>query len=935
MLKKPATCKGCAIYGTGMGWVPATGSGDNGVLIVLEAAGADEEEKGIPVVGKAGQFLFSKLKQVGLERDEFRIHNVLSCRPPMNKLADQPYEEEVIAKCTPNLDRTIREFSESTRRKGKHPTILALGRVAFRSLMRMNGDMSTVDLESLMKSSYLSYPIRGPYGSTVIASHHPAFLIRGNQHLVPLLQFAAQRAVEVALSKERGHPVYWDDSEDLYLCDPTPDVWDKWVDDYAKVGSVVAFDIETPMKSGGDEEDIAREEDNDYTILRCSFCYTDGEYSTVSVPWTAPYLPGLKRIFSLDTPKVGWNSDNYDIPRITRHFNINGTCFDGMLAWHVLNSSMPKGLGFVSPFYNPDLAMWKHLSNAKPAVYNAIDSLATLRNWYGIERDLKRAGLWEVFDRHVMRLNGVLNYMTKKGVILDEQARDEAEVKVKEILSDANKRIQDAVPEGLRRYKVYKRTPKDTTSMVSVPARVTIKRCVRCGLDDVKADHFKSVGRKALNEGRPENGCVNAAPAVKVEVSKPCWAVPQDFKLSSKSLQEYATSQGHRMHIDFKTKRPTFDKNAIQEMRLSYPNDPLYREIGMFRQAQKLHTTYIGERGPYGRVKGGIRPFSDGRIHTTFTHNPSTLRLASQNPNLQNLPRPQGPDDPATLVRHMIRAAEGNVLAAADFSGIEAVLVGYESHAPDYIRLAKMDVHSFYTAYCLYETTDKINSADLPQLSWDNRKLATHLAAIKQEFKWERNNLYKHLVHAINFGQEAKGAQQTVFRTTGIKPEIPKLKQAMDIYRELFPEITKWHHDVRLKADKEGYLTNAFGYVHRFNRVFDWVNRGGRWETRNGPDSSKVLAFLPQSNASGILKEAVIRLYYDFFEEAGQYLRLVIHDEIFLECPQQRTDSVLALVMQEMERPVPELPLPEEWGMGTHLSIDSDSKVGFRWSEME
>ena len=930
MINKPESCRPCPLWGSGRGFVPSSGSGSNGVLIVLEAPGPDEESKATQAVGKASQFLFSKLKQVGIERDDFAIHSAISCAPPFGKFEGESFEADALTHCHEHLERTILSHIEAARSRKQQPVILTFGDVAFRRVMQIGRD------DSMMKG-YFTYPHLGPHGETVIGTRSTGFIIKGNQHLVPMIQFATQRAIEIAASG--AHPVKWDENSD-FLCDPSPTMFAAWVKAYeqaleADPSIFLAFDIETPFKSGADEEEVSREEDHDYTILRCSFAYgsDDQNIQTVSIPWSAAYLPQLRHLFSIDSNKVGWNSDNYDIPRIAKQMPLQGTYLDGMLAWHVLNSALPKGLGFVAPFYNHDLAQWKHLSADKPAIYNALDSFVTLRCWLGIQKDLKRSNLWNVFERHVMKLNKVLNYMRDKGVILDEAARNEAERRVKDVQDETNKKIQIAA-EPVKIYKIYKRTPPDTTGMVQKPDIVKTKQCPNCQEIDVLMGHYKSIGKKRLKDGEAENPC-HGFKSDTVQVKKMLWAKPLEFKLSAKALTRYAQLNNHRTITNPKTKAITFDKEAIMSLNLIYPDDPLYTQIGKFREAQKLHSTYIGKTDTYGNIRGGIRPHSDGRIHALFSHNPSTLRLACQNPNLQNLPRPGGKDDLATLVRHMVRAQDGHVLAGSDFSGIEAVLVGYEAQSPEYIRLAKMDVHSFYTAYCLYETTDKLSAADLPQLSWSDEKLKEHLAGIKAEFKWDRNTLYKHLVHAINFGQESRGAQAKIFRETGNKPPIATLNQVMNIYRELFPAIPKWQDAVRLKADKEGYLTNAFGYVHRFNRVYDWVKRGGQWESKLGLDASRVLAFFPQSNAAGILKEATLRLFYDHFESAGQYLRLVIHDEIFLEIPCNKVADVLELVQIEMERPIPELPIPPEWGMGPYLSIDTETKVGFRWSEME
>lgn len=326
----------------------------------------------------------------------------------------------------------------------------------------------------------------------------------------------------------------------------------------------------------------------------------------------------------------------------------------------------------------------------------------------------------------------------------------------------------------------------------------------------------------------------------------------------------------------------------------------------------------------------------DGRVRTSFSHNPSTLRLASQNPNLQNLPRPsKDKSDPANLIRNLFVASPGHVLVARDFSGIEAVLVGYEAKAPNYIRLAKHDVHSFYTAYALHELDGRISANDLPSLDWPDDKLFSRLAEIKKEFGSDRNSLYKHLVHAINFGQGAKGAQEKIYKETDVMFDVKLIQRVMDLYKELFPEIPRWHNEIRAQADRDGYVRNAFGYVHRFNRVYSYKKEFGVWKRIPGDDAEAVLAFKPQSNAAGIIKEASMRLYFDRFEEVGKYLRLLIHDEIFCEVPEAHVEQVDRILAEEMERPVRVMPMPASWKMGDFMTVNTEAKMGVRWGEMK
>jgi DNA polymerase I-like protein with 3'-5' exonuclease and polymerase domains len=157
----------------------------------------------------------------------------------------------------------------------------------------------------------------------------------------------------------------------------------------------------------------------------------------------------------------------------------------------------------------------------------------------------------------------------------------------------------------------------------------------------------------------------------------------------------------------------------------------------------------------------------------------------------------------------------------------------------------------------------------------------------------------------------------------------------MDIYFELFPEIKKWHNTVLAQTDKDGYARNPFGYVHRFYNALSWESVYGKWQSSPGSDANRVIAFLPQSTAAGIIKEAMLRLYFNHYDAAGQYLRLLVHDELFFEVPEALLADVDALVQSEMEQPVPELALPSYYGMGDSLSVLTEAKKGKRWGSMK
>lgn len=348
-------------------------------------------------------------------------------------------------------------------------------------------------------------------------------------------------------------------------------------------------------------------------------------------------------------------------------------------------------------------------------------------------------------------------------------------------------------------------------------------------------------------------------------------------------------------------------------------------------------------------LRGGLHADADNRVRGTFGHNPSSLRLCMFDPNLQQIPRGGGI---AKYVKDFFVAPEGYMFWERDFSGIEAVLVGYFAGAPNYIRLAKIDVHSFYTAYALNALDGRIAAHDLPDLAWDDDRLKSRLAEIKKEFKADRNDLYKHLVHGANYLQTPAGARSHIFKNTNVLHPLGTISKVMGVYFELFPEIRAWHRELCNRVDgtkrrdvEEGnetldpwtlgvcYAKNPFGYTHRFYNVLDWQKVGTEWISSYGEDAKRLVSFLPQSTAAAIIKQAAKRLYYDY-PDTGRTLRLLIHDSILGECRDEEVQLCLDISREVMESPIPQLPLDPAWNMGEYLNILTEAKTGKSWSQM-
>src|SRR5512140_665840 len=121
--KEVVVCKKCALSKSRKNAVPGVGPDKAEIMFIGEAPGFHENEKGLPFVGAAGNFLNELLAQAGLERSDVWITNVVKCRPPGNR---DPQPEE-IATCDQYLERQIEAIDPKI--------IITLGRFSMNKFM--------------------------------------------------------------------------------------------------------------------------------------------------------------------------------------------------------------------------------------------------------------------------------------------------------------------------------------------------------------------------------------------------------------------------------------------------------------------------------------------------------------------------------------------------------------------------------------------------------------------------------------------------------------------------------------------------------------------------------------------------------------------------------------------------------------------------------
>lgn len=125
------------------------------LMFIGEGPGEQEDLKGRPFVGRAGQLLDKMIAAMGYKREEVFIANIVKCRPPQNRA---PLPDEAVS-CLPYLRAQISFV--------KPKIIVLLGAVAVKFLLQTNAGISQV------RGKFLDY-----YGYTVMPTFHPAFLLR-------------------------------------------------------------------------------------------------------------------------------------------------------------------------------------------------------------------------------------------------------------------------------------------------------------------------------------------------------------------------------------------------------------------------------------------------------------------------------------------------------------------------------------------------------------------------------------------------------------------------------------------------------------------------------------------------------------------------------------------------------------------------------------
>ncbi|OZI57956.1 DNA polymerase I [Bordetella genomosp. 1] len=315
---------------------------------------------------------------------------------------------------------------------------------------------------------------------------------------------------------------------------------------------------------------------------------------------------------------------------------------------------------------------------------------------------------------------------------------------------------------------------------------------------------------------------------------------------------------------------PSTDEEVLSKLAQDYPLPQVLLE---YRGLSKLKSTYTD------KLPRMINPATK-RVHTHYSQAAViTGRLASSDPNLQNIPVRT---EAGRRVREAFVAPEGRVLLSADYSQIELRIMAHVSDDANLQRAfaAGEDIHR--------ATAAEVFNVPLDQVSADQRRAAK----------------------AINFGLIYGMGVFGLASNLGITRDAAQ--QYIDRYFTRYPGVARYMDDTRRLAHDQGYVETVFGRRLQLPDI-----NAGSGPRRQGAERAAINAPM-QGTAADLIKLAMVAVQ-DWLDAQGlkSLVIMQVHDELVLEVPEAELDQVRAQLPRLMSE-VAELrvPLVAEVGEG-------------------
>ena len=336
------------------------------------------------------------------------------------------------------------------------------------------------------------------------------------------------------------------------------------------------------------------------------------------------------------------------------------------------------------------------------------------------------------------------------------------------------------------------------------------------------------------------------------------------FKLSKKKFNIASPKQlGEILYNDLKiaelkkTKKGSFATSASVLEDLAFKGHKFPKLVLDWRQVSKLKNTYSDSLPEHINSK-------TKRVHTSFLLAATTTgRLASSDPNLQNIPikSEDGRD-----IRKAFVAEKDNVLISADYNQIEMRILADLADVKGLKKAFKNneDIHSL--------TASQIFNVDISKVTLDQRRKAK----------------------AINFGIIYGISQYGLAKQINVSNF--EAEEFLNSYFLKFPEIKTYMNNTIKFCRKSGYVNNIFGRRSHFVNIND-----KNFNVRNFQERAAINAPI-QGSAAEIMRLAMIRLDKKLKNQKNNKTKMLlqIHDELIFETPKEEVKRISKIIVDEM-----------------------------------
>ena len=336
------------------------------------------------------------------------------------------------------------------------------------------------------------------------------------------------------------------------------------------------------------------------------------------------------------------------------------------------------------------------------------------------------------------------------------------------------------------------------------------------------------------------------------------------YKISKKKFNIASTKQlGEIMYNELKiaslkkTKKGSFATSANVLEDLAFKGHHLPKLVLEWRQATKLKNTYTDS------LQEHINPKTK-RVHTSFLLAATTTgRLASSDPNLQNIPikSEEGRD-----IRKAFISEKNKNLISADYNQIEMRILSDLADVKELKKAFKNneDIHAL--------TASQVFNIDIKMINSEMRRKAK----------------------AINFGIIYGISQYGLAKQIGVSNN--EAEEFLNSYFLKFPEIKEYMSSTIKFCRKSGYVNNIFGRKTHIVGIND-----RNFNTRNFQERAAINAPI-QGSASEIMRLAMIRISKKFSEMKNNKSKILlqIHDELIFEVPDSDISKISKIIKDEM-----------------------------------